>query len=97
MTLHIISKHFTSSEEKALIQGNVLSEDACIFIQSGVYHCQSGFVSTLASVSPEVSLYVLEDHRLARGLNLPLPKGVQSATMKTFVTLTATHNKTITW
>lgn len=68
--------------------------DAILFIEDGVYYCQTAMQ---LSVSSDVKMYCLKEDITARGLGDRKTESVETASIDDFVTLSVHHDKTVSW
>ncbi|ROS00076.1 sulfur relay protein TusB/DsrH [Sinobacterium caligoides] len=91
MTLHIVSQSPYHGSALKECLNYIAEDDTLLLIGEGVYSCQGEAAELINTLSCPV--FVLATDRVARGIKTKLPDVDYAG----FVTLTSTHNKSISW
>lgn len=93
-TLHTINRSPDSSLLDSCLR-LVRPGDGILFIEDGVYHCNS--VSTLEHIDESVKVYGLREDMLARATLGKIVTTVEIIDTNRFVELCGQHNKVVSW
>jgi len=98
-TLHIVNK---SPEHPSAINRCIKfssQSDSLLLIEDGVYFALPSTLSKIKQSldAANITLYVLEEDLVARGIHKQTDQSIQTVTYDGFVELTATHNKSSSW
>ncbi len=93
--LHLVRQSAFSTTDFFQCTLTAHNSDTIVLIDDGCYNANHPLLEDIATSKPEIKIYALDKHIIARAIKLP--EQIQAIEMKTLIELTFKLDTVITW